>query len=270
MEAERDRLRAEQAATQRTIQASQQAEEIRQQMAIIQAEIQSMQPSTDHQTNATPPSQSNQHLAATPVGMHSMAIPPAAHQRGLDPRSPLSEGLQSTPWPPTYKPLLLPRFNGKTDPRQFIMSFEAAVASAGGNDNVLAKSFVIAAEGDALAWYSMLKPCTVYSWENLRDKIMANFKGFSSESLTSSDLFSNKHLKGEPPRDYFQRFLHLRAKAPDVPDEVAIEAAIKGLRIGPFASHLARKKPTTMAKLHEEFEKYCRSDNDLRRRIDEA
>jgi len=29
----------------------------------------------------------------------------------------------------------------------------------------------------------------VYSWEDLRDKIMANFKGFSSESLTASSLF---------------------------------------------------------------------------------
>jgi hypothetical protein len=54
---------------------------------------------------------------------------------------------------------------------------------------VLAKSFVIAAKGDALIWYSMLKPSTVYSRENLCDKILANFKGFSSESLTSTDLF---------------------------------------------------------------------------------
>jgi hypothetical protein len=49
------------------------------------------------------------------------------------------------------------------DPRQFIMSFEAAVASARGNDTILAKSFVIAAKGDALAWYSMLRPSLVYS-----------------------------------------------------------------------------------------------------------
>jgi hypothetical protein len=69
------------------------------------------------------------------------------------------------------------------------MSFEAAVASAGGNETVLAKSFVIAAEGDALAWYSMLRPSSVYLWEDLCDKIMANFKGFTSESLTSMDLF---------------------------------------------------------------------------------
>ena len=69
------------------------------------------------------------------------------------------------------------------------MSFEVAVASAGGNDTVLAKSFVIAVEGDALAWYSMLRPSSVYSWEDLHDKIIANFKEFTSESLTSMDLF---------------------------------------------------------------------------------
>jgi hypothetical protein len=44
------------------------------------------------------------------------------------------------------------------------MRYEAAVAFAGGNEAMLAKSFVIAAEGDALAWYSMLKPSSVYSW----------------------------------------------------------------------------------------------------------
>ena len=68
------------------------------------------------------------------------------------------------------------------------MSFEAAVASAGGNEAVLAKSFVIAAEGDALAWYSMLKPSSMYSWEYLCEKILANFKGFTSKSLTSMDF----------------------------------------------------------------------------------
>ena len=69
------------------------------------------------------------------------------------------------------------------------MSFEAAAASAGGNETVMAKSFVITTEGDALAWYSMLRPGSIYSWENLRDKILANFQGFAAESLTSTDLF---------------------------------------------------------------------------------
>jgi len=69
------------------------------------------------------------------------------------------------------------------------MSFEAAVASIGRNEAVLAKSFIIVAEGDALAGYSMLKPSIVYSCENLHDKILGNFNGFASESLTSTNLF---------------------------------------------------------------------------------
>ena len=83
------------------------------------------------------------------------------------------------------------------------MSFEAAVASAGGNEAVLAKSFVIAAEGDALAWYSMLRPSCVYPWDDLHDKILANFKGFQSESLTSMDLFQCKKNQGEALTEYF-------------------------------------------------------------------
>jgi len=83
------------------------------------------------------------------------------------------------------------------------MSFEVAVASAGGNKAVLAKSFIIAAEGDALAWYSMLRPSSVYSWEDLRDKILANFKGFTSESMTSMDLFQLKQNQGDALKDYF-------------------------------------------------------------------
>jgi hypothetical protein len=39
-------------------------------------------------------------------------------------------------------------------------------------------------------------------------------------------------------------------KAPDVLEEVAIEAAIKGLCIGPFVAHLAREKLTSMQELY--------------------
>ena len=150
-------------------------------------------------------------MAAQPTFGTPFNLPPV--QRTIDSRSPLSEGIQTSPWPPSYKPITLPKFNGRLDPCQFIMSFEADVDSAVGNGTVLAKSFVIAAKGDALAWYSMLKPSSVYSWEDLRDKIIANFKGSTIESLTSMDLFQCKQNQGEALRDYFQRFVQLKAKA---------------------------------------------------------
>jgi hypothetical protein len=72
-------------------------------------------------------------------------------RRTIDPKFPLSKGIQNSPWPASYKPITLPKFNGKSYPHQFIMSFEAAVASAGKNESVLAKSFVVTAKGDTLA-----------------------------------------------------------------------------------------------------------------------
>ena len=63
--------------------------------------------------------------------------------------------------------------------------------------------------------------------------------------------------------------MQMKAKAPNVPADIAIEAAIKGLRIGPFAAHLATEMSRTIKDLYSEFEKYCRSDNDLCIRLEE-
>jgi len=42
----------------------------------------------------------------------------------------------------------------------------------------------------------------------------------------------------------------MKAKPPNIPKDVAIEGAIKGLRIGPFTAHLVREKPRTIKDLY--------------------
>ena len=132
------------------------AAEIRQQLAVLRAKIQSMQPSlpnfnTSNQLHSANQSQPNPPPCSIIQPTFDTPYTSPQTHRTIDSKSPLSKGIQSSPWPPSYKPITLPKFNGGSDPRQFIMSFEAAVASASGNEAVLAKSFIIAAEGDALA-----------------------------------------------------------------------------------------------------------------------
>jgi hypothetical protein len=50
----------------------------------------------------------------------------------FDDASPLSAELQATPWPPSYKPPQLPMYDGHSDPKQFLMSYEATISSYGG------------------------------------------------------------------------------------------------------------------------------------------
>jgi hypothetical protein len=45
----------------------------------------------------------------------------------FDDASPLSAELQATPWPPSYKPPQLPMYDEHSDPKQFLMSYEATI-----------------------------------------------------------------------------------------------------------------------------------------------
>jgi hypothetical protein len=55
-----------------------------------------------------------------------------------------------SPWPANFRAGTYPKYNGSTDPAQYIMSYQVAVASSGGDDTTMAKSFIIALEGPAL------------------------------------------------------------------------------------------------------------------------
>jgi hypothetical protein len=55
-----------------------------------------------------------------------------------------------------------------------------------------------------------------------------------------------------------------------VPNEIVIEAMIKGLRPGPIAQYFTRKPPQTLEKLLQKMDEYIRADNDFRQRSEEA
>jgi hypothetical protein len=82
----------------------------------------------------------------------------------FDDASPLAAKLQATPWPLSYKPPQLPMYDGHSDPKQFLMSYEATISSYGGNTAVMAKSFIMAVRNVPQTWYSSLRPGTITSW----------------------------------------------------------------------------------------------------------
>jgi hypothetical protein len=101
----------------------------------------------------------------------------------FDDASPLSAELQATPWPPSYKPPQLPMYDGHSDPKQFLMSYEATISSYGGNTVVMVKSFVMVVKNVAQTWYSSLQPGTITSWQKLKDMLITSFQGFQTKQL---------------------------------------------------------------------------------------
>jgi hypothetical protein len=187
----------------------------------------------------------------------------------VDSESPLSIGLQTAPWPPKFKPISLPKYNGFGNSRQFLMRYESTVNSAGGDDVALAKSFIIACEGPVLYWYSLLPPHSICSWVDLKTKFMQAFQMFHDTTAESSNLYNCKQKDRKPLRNFVRRFMQQRSQIPEVDDKTMIKALIKGLTPGPTASHLTRKKPKTVEELFHELEEYILSDDDHRKRVAE-
>jgi hypothetical protein len=188
----------------------------------------------------------------------------------FDDASPLAAELQATPWPPSYKPPQLTMYDGHSDPKQFLMSYKATISSYGGNTAVMAKSFIMAVKSVAQTWYSSLRLGTITSWQKLKDMLITSFQGFQTKPVTAQALFQCTQDHEEYLQAYVRRFLHLRAQAPTVPNEIVIEDMIKGLRPGPTAQYFARKPPQTLEKLLQKMDEYIRADNDFRQRREEA
>jgi hypothetical protein len=167
----------------------------------------------------------------------------------FDDASPLAAELQATPWPQSYKPPQLPMYDGHLDPKHSLMSYEATISSYGGNAAVMAKSFIMAVRSVAQTWYSSLQPGTITSWQKLKDMLVTSFQGFQTKLVTAQALFQCMQDYEEYLQAYVRRFLRLRAQAPTLPNEIFIEAMIKGLRPGPTAQYFSRKPPQTLEKL---------------------
>jgi hypothetical protein len=182
----------------------------------------------------------------------------------FDDASPLAAELQAIPWPQSYKPPQLPMYDGHSDPKQFLMSYEATISSYGGNAAVMAKSFVMAVRNVAQTWYSSLRLGTITSWQKLKDMLVTSFQGFQTKPVTAQALFQCTQDHEKYLQAYVRRFLRLRAQAPTVPNEIVIEAMIKSLRPGPTAQYFARKPPQTLEKLLQKKDEYIRADNDFR------
>jgi hypothetical protein len=70
------------------------------------------------------------------------------------------------------------------------MSYEAAIALAGGGEATPTKSLIISLEDAAANWYSRLPPGCIYSWPQLKEKFFLNFHGFQAELDLEEDFLS--------------------------------------------------------------------------------
>jgi hypothetical protein len=91
------------------------------------------------------------------------------------------------------------------------MSYEAAIASFGGDETTLTKCFIISLKNAAANWYARLPSRSITSWAQLKEKFQVNFQGFQADISTEEDFFSCQQYERETLPNFFRRFLRLKA-----------------------------------------------------------
>jgi hypothetical protein len=87
----------------------------------------------------------------------------------------LVDHLRTTSWPSKFRLHLLEKYDGTSNPAEFLHVYVTAITTVGGNTAVMATYFHVALSGPTRTWLMNLAPGSIYSWEELCARFTANF-----------------------------------------------------------------------------------------------
>jgi hypothetical protein len=107
----------------------------------------------------------------TPMGTQSQAGVPLAGVGCVA----LADHLRAASWPSKFRPHLPEKYDGTSNPSEFLQVYVTAITAAGGNTAVMATYFHVALSGPARTWLMNLAPGSIFSREELCARFIANF-----------------------------------------------------------------------------------------------
>jgi hypothetical protein len=114
----------------------------------------------------------------------------------------LADHLHATTWPPKFRPHLPEKYDGTSNPSEFLQVYVTAITAAGGNTAMMASYFHVALTGPARTWLMNLTPGSVYSWEELCARFTANFASAYQQHGVEAHLHTVRQEPGETLRAF--------------------------------------------------------------------
>jgi hypothetical protein len=122
----------------------------------------------------------------------------------------LADHLRAASWPPKFWPHLSEKYDGTSNPSEFLQVYVTAITAAGGNTTVMATYFHVALSGPARTWLMNLTPGSVYSWEELCVRFVANFASAFQQHGVEAHLHAVRQELGETLWKFISRFTKVR------------------------------------------------------------
>jgi hypothetical protein len=163
----------------------------------------------------------------------------------------LADHLRMASWPPKFRPHLPEKYDGITNPSEFLQVYVTAITAAGGNTTVMATYFHVTLSGPARTWLMNLAPGSIYSSEELCARFVPNFASAYQQHGVEAHLHAVRQEPGETLRKFISRFTKVRGTIPHISDASIITAFRQGVRdkkmLEKLATHDVETVPTHFA-----------------------
>jgi hypothetical protein len=163
----------------------------------------------------------------------------------------LADHLRTASCPPKFQPHLPEKYDGTMNPSEFLQVYVTAITAAGGNSAVMATYFHVALSGPARTWLMKLAPGSIYTWEELCARFVANFASAYQQHGVEAHLHAVRQEPGEALRTFISRFTKVRGTIPRISNASIITAFRQGVRdkkmLEKLATHDVETVPTLFA-----------------------
>jgi hypothetical protein len=171
----------------------------------------------------------------------------------------LADHLRVASWPPKFRPHLPEKYDGTSNPSEFLQVYVTAITAAGGNTAVMATYFHVALSRPAQTWLMNLVPGSVYSWEELCARFVANFASAYQQHGVEAHLHAVRQEPRETLRTFISRFTKVRGTIPRISDASIITTFRQGVCDEKMLEKLATHDVETVPTLFALADKYARA-----------
>jgi hypothetical protein len=170
----------------------------------------------------------------------------------------LANHLHAAAWPSKFRPHLPEKYDGTSNPSEFLQVYVTAIMAACGDTALMATYFHVALSRPAQTWLMNLTPGSVYSWEELCARFTVNFASAYQQHGVEAHLHAVRQEPGETLRAFISRFTKVRGTIPHISNASIITAFRQGVRDEKMREKLATHDVETVTTLFALADKCAR------------
>jgi hypothetical protein len=161
----------------------------------------------------------------------------------------LAGPLREARWPTKFKASHIDKYDGSSNPEEFIQVYQTVIEAVGGDDRVNANFLHTTLSGADRSWLINLPEGSIYSWDQLCAMFIENFHVTYERPSTVETLKTIKQKHDESLHDYIKRCYNAKNGIPQIQDIEIINAFYNGVSDIKTVEEIAIKKPKMVADL---------------------